>query len=181
MRFHPTRRLLWWMCGVGVVALVIADQRGWLLVQHTDDMQVYHGRQAQVLRIIDGDTLEIDQSDHVQDHSATRIRLCGIDCPETAKHDRIAEPWAQQAIEFARNQVNGYVVTLTLESHRTRDKFGRLLAHVELEDGRNLNETLLDAGLAQVDERWPHTRLSRYAQVERSARRRAVGLWSPTD
>ncbi len=160
------------------MALIIADQCGWLLVRHTDDMQSYHGRQIRVLRVIDGDTLEIDQPDHVQDHASTRVRLCGINCPEAAGPDREAQPWAQQAVEFTRSQVRGQGITLTLESHTTRDKFGRLLAHIELEDGRSLNENLLDAGLAWIDDRWPHSRLSRYAQVERSARQRAVGLWS---
>jgi endonuclease YncB( thermonuclease family) len=49
---------------------------------------------------------------------------------------------------------------------------------VEVEDGRVLNEALLAAGLARPDERWPHARMRRYAQVAHAARRTGVGVWS---
>ena len=175
------RRWYWWMGGVGLVALIIADQCGWLLVRNTDDVQTYHGRRFQVVRIIDGDTLEIDEPDRVQHQSVTRVRLCGIDCPETARSDQPAEPWARQAVEFNRRTIGQATITLILETTRTRDTFGRLLAHIELDDGHNLNAALLDAGFARVEERWPHSQLSRYAQIEHSARKMAVGMWSTVD
>ena len=76
-----------------------------------------------------------------------------------------------------RTLADGREVVLYLESHRPRGTFGRILAHVELPDGSSLNEALLAAGLARVDERWPHALLGRYAQLERGARREGVGIW----
>ena len=70
-------------------------------------------------------------------------------------------------------------MTLTLEPHRTRGSFGRLLAHAQLPDGSSLNEALLAAGLARADDRWPHSLVGRYAQLERIARREGLGIWSP--
>ena len=76
--------------------------------------------------------------------------------------------------------LDGYV-TLALEPSRTRDVFGRLLAHVRLPDGRDLGEVLLDSGLARGVERWPHRYLGRYARAEASARLEGRGRWATAD
>jgi endonuclease YncB( thermonuclease family) len=102
-----------------------------------------------------------------------------VDTPEPAGRDRPAEPFADEARALTQELAAGGSVTLTLEPHRTRGSFGRLLAHVELPDGSSLNEALLAAGLARADDRWPHALVSRYARLQRAARREGLGLWSP--
>ncbi len=169
------------MAGIVLVALIIADRSGWLLVPKIDDMSAYHGLRAQVVRVIDGDTLEIKRPDALHDRPVTHIRLWGLDCPETAKPDRPADPYADEATERTRSLAADRMVTLSLESHRTRGTFGRVLAHIELPDGTNLNEALLSAGLAVTDERWSHSLLGRYAQLERAAQRAGLGVWSAQD
>ncbi len=166
------------MAGIILVALIIADRSGWLLVPKIDDMSAYHGLRAQVVRVIDGDTIEIKHPDALNDRPVTRIRLWGLDCPETAKPDHPADPYADEATERTRSLAADRMVTLSLESHRTRGAFGRVLAHIELPNGSSLNESLLSAGLAVADERWPHSLLGRYAQLERAAKRSGLGVWS---
>lgn len=158
--------------------LIIADQRGWLATRPVDDMAAYHGRRASVLRVIDGDTLEVDLPDQLHQRSATRVALWGLNCPEPARAGRPSEPFSSDATALTTSLCANASVILWLESHRTRDGLGRVLAHVELPDGARLNERLLSAGLAKLDERWPHTMLTRYAQLEFSARRKAVGMWT---
>ena len=158
--------------------MIVADRNGWLLVRHADDMATYHGVRAQVVRVIDGDTIEIDIPDPREDRPVTRLRLWGVDCPELAKADQPAEPFADEAAAQTRSLADGQVIALRLESHRTRGEYGWLLAHVELPDGSSLNEALLAGGYAKVDDRWPHSLLGRYAQLDRTARRQSVGLWS---
>ena len=172
------RRWPWLVVGGVLIGLIIADRSGWLLVPKIDDMTAYHGASAEVLRVIDGDTIEIELSDAMHDRPVTRIRFWGLDCPETAKPDRPADPYANEATELTRMLTADRTVTLYLESHRTRGVFGRVLAHVELPDGTSLNEALLSAGLAVADERWSHSRLGRYAQLERAAKRAGLGIWS---
>ena len=172
------RRWPWLVAGAVLIALIIADRSGWLLVPKIDDMTAYHGASAEVLRVLDGDTIEIELADALYDRPVTRIRFWGLDCPETAKPDRPADPYANEATELTRLLAADRSVTLYLESHRTRGVFGRVLAHVELPDGSSLNEALLSAGLAVADERWSHSRLGRYAQLERAARRQGLGIWS---
>jgi micrococcal nuclease len=160
-----------------VAALVLADRRGWLLVRHVDDMAAYDGVKARVTRVIDGDTIEVDVPDALNNRPGTRIRLWGIDCPEAANFGKPAQPWAAEATAYAQSVCDGGLVILDLEPGRTRDSFSRVLAHVTLEDGRSLNEQLLEAGLAKADDRWPHGKLVRHAQLDMAARRRGAGVW----
>lgn len=161
-----------------LVAAIFADQRGWLLVRQYDDLMAYHGVQTAIHRVIDGDTIEVNLPDAVQERSVTQVVLLGVNCPEPARLTAEAEPWATEATSLTASATTGVTVLLWLESHQTRDPFGRILAHVELPDGSTLNEQLLLEGLARADDRVPHTNLSRYAQAEWSAKRKAVGVWS---
>lgn len=160
---------------------MLADRQGWLLVRQTDDMAAYDGVRVLVGRVIDGDTIEIDLPDTLNNRPATRIRLWGIDCPEEAHFGDPAQPWAAEATAWAQSLCDGRMVILELESSRPRDSFGRVLAHVLLEDGRSLNEQLLEAGLGKADDRWPHGQLVRYSQLEMAARKRGAGVWSKSN
>jgi len=162
---------------VMVPLLIAADLQGWLAVRAVDDMAAYHGMRARVIRVIDGDTLEIDLPDALHDRGATRVALWGINAPEPARAGRPSEAYAPQARAHAQSLCRNAEVILWLESHRPRDPLGRVLAHVELPDRSRLNEQMLASGLARLDDRWPHTMLTRYAQLEFAARRKILGIW----
>ncbi len=161
-----------------VIALIAADRSGLLLVPRPGDLTTYCGVTARVRWVIDGDTFDVALPYRVNRRAATRIRLWGVDCPERARPDQPAEPFADEARELTRALVEQGPVTLYLEPHRTRGTFGRVLAHVEAADGRSINGALLEAGYAAVDERWPHSRLSRYAALQRGAQQRGAAMWS---
>ena len=72
----------------------------------------------------------------------------------------------------------GKKVTVYLEEHRTRGKYGRLLAYVQLPDRRFLNEVLLIEGFAYADLRFGHSFYNRYKQLEAAARSQKKGLWA---
>jgi endonuclease YncB( thermonuclease family) len=178
-QFVVRRRRIKWIVGIALLtALLIADHNGWLLVRQCDDVVAYHGVKAHVLRVIDGDTIEVNLPDSLNQRPATRIHLWGVNCPEPARPGRAAEALADEATAFVQSRANDQHVILWLESHQTRDAFGAVLAHVELPDGTKLNEELLLAGLAKAEERWPHTMLVRYSQCELSAKRKRLGIWS---
>jgi len=174
-----------WRWGIGLFLLLALallsrlDRAGRLLVPRTDDLQAYDGVSARVIRVIDGDTFDVDLPDALNDRSFTRVRLWGLDCPEVETRDHPGEPWADEATAFTRDLVDDASVTLHLESHRERGTFGRVLAHVEIPNRGSLNLLLLEAGLARADDRWPHRHLERYAAAERDARRDRRGMWGP--
>ena len=168
---------MWIAAIIALIALIIADQRGWLLVRHTDDLGSYHGRHARVTRIIDGDTLEIDLPDALGNRPVTRIRLWGVNAPEPARGSRPAEPFAADATARLAALTSAGDITLWLESHQTRDSFGEVLVFIESVDAVKINETLLEEGLAKTDETRPHSRLTRFAQLESAAKRQGLGIW----
>ena len=80
---------------------------------------------GQVLRILDGDTIEIrylSGGEAVVGH-IEKVRYLDIDTPERN------EPGGSEATEFNRTRVEGRTVRL-LRDGRNRDNFGRLLRHV---------------------------------------------------
>lgn len=139
------------------------------------DFQKYHGKTFAVANVVDGDTIDIDFPDGKYDN--TRIRLWGIDTPESKHPQKGVCYFGPQAAEFTTTTVLGKQVTVYLEKHRTRGKYGRLLAYVQLPDRRFLNEVLLSEGFAYADLRFRHSFYQNYKQLEASARSRNKGLW----
>jgi len=139
------------------------------------DFNRYHAKSFTVAKVVDGDTIDIDAPDGDKEH--TRIRLWGIDTPET-KHPEVGVMYfGPEAAEFATELALGKQVTVYLEEHRTRGKFGRLLAYVQLPDGRFLNEVLVSEGYAYADLRFQHSFYNKYKQLEAIAHSQKKGLW----
>lgn len=125
-----------------------------------------------VQRVVDGDTLLMV--------GGARVRLEGVDTPETVREDYPVEPWGPEASAFTKEFVRkaGNQVKLTFGNERL-DDYGRYLAFVW--DGeRMLNEELVRAGLAEARLGWNFSnnlkRRLRIAQEE--AQRAERGIWS---
>ena len=78
---------------------------------------------------------------------------------------------------FTKEASEGKKVVLLLEGHSVRGKFGRLLAYIKLEDGRVLNEVLLEKGLAEFEGRFSHSKYQRYKDTGLRAKIDGVGMW----
>jgi len=164
-----------------LVLLVAADRLGLILTTRHDDLSTYHGLETRITAVISPHTLEIDHPDPVSNRRRTHVRLWGLTAPLPARPGRKAQPLADEARAFTESNALNQIAILHLESHRPRDTFNRILAHVQLADGVLLNEALLEAGLARTDDRWPHQNLKRYARAERVAQRKQRGIWSPDE
>ena len=116
---------------------------------------MFYKYNAKVLRVVDGDTLDLDVDLGFSVHVEIRLRLLNIDTPETygIKHDSeeyqrglaataYTEYWVQQ------NGANGVIV----ESYKGKTgKYGRWLGTVySLDESRILNEDLVSSGHAEV-------------------------------
>jgi micrococcal nuclease len=140
-----------------------------------NDLEKYHAGTFTVVNVVDGDTIDIDIPDGQYEH--TRIRLWGIDTPETKNPKVGVMYFGPEAAEFATELTLRKNVTVYLEEHSTRGKYGRLLAYVQLPDKRFLNEVLLTEGFAYADLRFRHSLYNRYKQLDASARSLKKGLW----
>ena len=140
------------------------------------DFQKYHTKTFTVVNVVDGDTIDIDIPDESYEH--TRIRLWGIDTPETKNPNVGVMYFGPEAAEFARKLVLGKPVTVYLdEGNNTRGKYGRLLAYVKLPNDGFLNEVLLTEGYAYADVRFRHSLYHKYKQLDASSRSLKKGLW----
>lgn len=140
------------------------------------DHRRYDGQWATVVKVVDGDTLDIDIPD--TQHATTRIRLWGVDTPET-KHSRYGQMYyGPEASAFTEKLVLNRRVRILLEpDQKPRDKYGRLLAYIFLEDRTMLNEQLLIHGFAYADERFEHLYRRRFLQHQKQAQKNQRGLW----
>lgn len=141
------------------------------------DWTVYHDRSFRVARVVDGDTLDIEVPD--KGKPVTRIRLCGVDTPETGHGKMPLMHFGPEATAFAKQTLEGRRVHVVLSPKKSRGKYGRLLAYVFLErGGRMFNEMLLREGFAYADLRFKHYYFDRFKSFEKLARKAGVGLWA---
>lgn len=117
---------------------------------------------GKVVAIIDGDTIEV-----MREGRAERVRLNGIDCPESH------QAFGTRAKQFTAAAVFGKQVTVRTHD---RDRYGRAIGDVTLLDGSSLNQALVQAGLAWWYREYSTDRvLERLDEEARNAKR---GLWA---
>jgi len=143
--------------------------------QILSDFDRYHQKSFLVVNVVDGDTIDINIPD--ANKSTTRIRLWGVDTPETKHPQRGVMYFGPEASEETRELTLGKQVTVYLEERDTRGYYGRLLAYVQLPDRSYLNETLLSEGFAYADVRFRHSFYNKYKQLEATAKAAKKGLW----
>jgi len=163
-----------------LTAVVIAERAGWIRSPAARQIASRPRRygDCRVARVIDGDTLDVDVP--VGRQATTRVRLVGVDTPEMPDRDRAGMHFAGEATAFARDAVEGRRVRLELlPTGPTTDKYGRLLAYVvRIDDDRMLNAMLVEGGFGYADWRFAHPRDREFRRLERTARRKRVGLWA---
>ncbi|MGC9454955.1 MAG: thermonuclease family protein [Phycisphaerae bacterium] len=159
--------------------LVLCDRLGVFGRAPLPDEAKYHDQTFRVVKVIDGDTFDVDIPDGKYD--TTRIRLWGVDTPEVHDPDNPDAPpehFGPEASRFAKELLEGADVRLELVPSRIRGIHGRLLAYVYLDDGRMLNRLLIEQGYGYADPRFDHPRKEEFRELQREAMRAGRGLWA---
>jgi len=135
--------------------------------------QYFHEGQYKVLRVVDGDTLIIEM-----DNKEERVRLIGVDTPESVHPDASKNVEAGKiASEFTKSRLEGEYIELEFDVQE-RDRYGRLLAYV-WHNGEMFNKVLLREGYAQVATFPPNVKyVEEFTQLEKEAREGKRGLWA---
>jgi micrococcal nuclease len=133
---------------------------------------------ADVLRVVDGDTIDI--RDDVR--GRLRVRVLGIDTPETKKPGFDVACWGPEATEFARSTMLGQRVALQPDPTQDRtDRYGRTLGYLVRADGFDYSIEAARAGTAKsyVYGGSPVSRSDAIEAAETEARAAMRGLWGP--
>ncbi len=128
---------------------------------------------VQVVRVIDGDTIQVCCvfGDRV------KVSYIGVDTPETHHPMRGVEPYGKEAAEANRKLVEDKTVILKFDVEQ-RDRYGRLLAYIYLEDGTFVNAWLVEHGYAMVMTVPPNVKHQQmFLKLQREAREAGRGLW----
>lgn len=142
--------------------------------------------QATVVRVIDGDTIVVNLNGMEE-----KVRLIGVDTPESRVNKR-AEIQSKEGLgdtqtvvelgkkakEFTASLVKpGDKVYLEFDVQQ-RDKYGRLLAYVYLQDGRMLNKEIICNGYAMPLTVPPNVKYEEeFRKCYKEAREKGLGLW----
>jgi len=129
-----------------------------------------NARLFKVVKVFDGDTIKVKGFD-----LTFKIRLIGIDCPETGFKNQQAQPYSQRAKQHLISLLDNKKVSL--KTYGT-DAYNRQLAEV-FEGRKNMNLEMIKAGLAEVYKgRRPKNLDSQtYLKEEARARQAGKGMW----
>ncbi len=120
------------------------------------------------IRVIDGDTLELQGGE--------RVRLIGVNTPESVDPRRPIERFGKEAADFTRRMVEGKTVRIEYDDE-LKDQYGRTLAYVFLPDGTLLNAEIIRQGYGFAYTRFPYRYQQEFVALEREAREQRRGLW----
>ena len=136
---------------------------------------------ARVLRVIDGDTIEV----RFREREIT-VRLLGVNTPEL---NPSPEPYANEARQFTIDHAPPtFTVGLEFDDpdcgvipfpSSCFDIYDRMLAYVRTPDEEDLNALLLENGLARVFNSEDFDRKNSYLQLESQAQSQGLGIWCP--
>ncbi len=130
---------------------------------------------VEVIKVVDGDTIDVRINGVVE-----RIRLIGIDTPETLDPRKPVQCFGPEATKKAKDLLSGKKVFLEIDSSQgERDKYERLLRYVFLEDKTNFNQFMISEGFArEYTYKLPYKYQAQFRQAERDAQLSKKGLWS---
>ncbi|MEA1926525.1 MAG: thermonuclease family protein [Patescibacteria group bacterium] len=172
-----SRTILFTIMGIFVLILLLVLGRGEMLregvgpVGGVQEQENWH----QVLHIFDGDTFSVRI-----DGKMETVRVIGIDSPETGEKYRKKECYGKDATNKAMEILDGERVRLESDpSQKNRDKYGRLLRYVYLEDGTFFNLRMIEEGFAEeyTFQDSPYQHQAEFLRAQEKAKEGKKGLW----
>ena len=133
--------------------------------------------QFRVIKVIDGDTVEIDYYGQT-----TKLRLIGLDTPEVVDPRKPVQCFGREASAHAHELLDGKKIILESDPVAGEtDKYSRKLAYIFLEDGKNFAEAMIRDGYGHeyTYQSQAYKYQTSFKAAEAEARSSSRGLWSP--
>jgi micrococcal nuclease len=109
---------------------------------------MYEYRVKKILKVVDGDTIDVDIDLGFNISYTQRVRLAGIDAPESRTKDLYekklgleSKEWLKKALDHAKT------IVIKTEKPDSSEKYGRILGWLFVDDV-NLNNVMIDQGYA---------------------------------
>lgn len=151
--------------------MIIQENRLQNFSQYTpEDEKLFY-----IEKVIDGDTMNVN----IEGRTET-LRLIGIDTPESVHPTKPVECFAKEASDKAKELLEGKKVNLKSDpTQGERDKYGRLLRYIILEDGTNFNRWMIAEGYAfEYTYNTDYEYQREFKEAEKEARENQRGLWN---
>ena len=116
--------------------------------QKLGDPTDFSYRVDKVTKIVDGDTIDVMLDLGFDIKYKSRVRLFGIDTPESRTRDKVEKKYGLLSKKFLQEQIKkSKKVTIKTYKGDETGKFGRILGDVWI-DGKSVNQTMCDKGYA---------------------------------
>ncbi|HEY3250229.1 MAG TPA: thermonuclease family protein [Ignavibacteria bacterium] len=152
----------------------------------SEKRNIYDPNFYPVTKVFDGDTFEVEI-----DGKREKIRMLGIDTPEkwesgkldkdaqrTGKDKKTIKVLGDLASEYTKKLISGKKVRLEIDPiGDERDRYGRMLRYVYLEDGTLVNLKIVEDGYANAYRRFEVSKKNEFIEAEKRARENRRGLW----
>jgi micrococcal nuclease len=110
---------------------------------------MYEYRVKEIVRVVDGDTVDCNIDLGFGISSMQRVRLHGLDTPETRSKDPREKQIAQDGKQFFTSWLEENKNQLVVQTFK-EDKYGRLLARFRASSGICVNDEMVKLGYAWV-------------------------------
>ena len=103
-----------------------------------------------VTKIVDGDTIDVDIDLGFDISFSSRVRLAGIDTPESRTADKIEKALGLEAKAYLKHAIeDAKSVVIKTEKMDSSEKYGRILGWVFLNGSdKSINQEMIDVGHA---------------------------------
>ena len=111
---------------------------------------MYEYRIRKVLKVVDGDTIDVDIDLGFNITYYQRVRLAGIDTPESRTTDKKEKELGLEVKDRLKKAIDAATtVVIKTEKPDSSEKYGRILGWVFLDNNKvSINQTLIDEGYA---------------------------------
>lgn len=111
---------------------------------------MYEYRVKKVTKVLDGDTIDVDLDLGFNISYSQRVRLSGIDTPESRTRDLNEKKFGTEAKEYVKSLLDdAELVVIKTEKPDSSEKYGRILGQVFINGSPvSVNQMLIDNGYA---------------------------------
>lgn len=127
-----------------------------------------------VSEVYDGDTIAVQMDGRIE-----KVRMIGVDTPETHKPNSPVECGGPEASDFTNKQLSGAEVRLEADKiNQNRDRYDRLLRYIYLKDGTLFNKLLITEGYGTPYTTYPFEKKVEFVAAGNQAKLANKGVWA---